>query len=174
MKQPECPFPRLSTAHFSKYDCVALWMHLFGTIGRPALATGFVPGRYNRADLLSLTPAFRNVLNYPILSLGSEPSALSDFAQMFKEKEFFFFKWMSKAWQNTVQRNAKVSTVLKSWLWAHFLLTPASLSPPPKKGGGDMETITLAQGPKTARNMVRFWTPRWLLPAPSCWTLRSC
>lgn len=104
-----------------------------GTICPPASATGSVPGRYNRVDLLSLTPAFRNVLNSPLLSLGSTPSALSDFAQMFKEKEFFFFKRMSKAWQNTVQRNAKVSTVLKRWLLAHFLLAPASPFP---RGGG--------------------------------------
>lgn len=64
-------------------------MQLSGTICPPASATGSVPGRYNRVDLLSLTPAFRNVLNSPLLSLGSTPSALSDFAQMFKEKEFF-------------------------------------------------------------------------------------
>lgn len=105
-------------------------MHLFGTICQPALATGSVPAHYNGVDLLSLTWAFRNVLNYPILSLGSKPSTLSDFAQMFKEKEvFFFFKRMSRAWQNPVQRNAKVSTVLKSWELAHFLLAPASPFP---------------------------------------------
>lgn len=106
-------------------------------IGLPSLLGGYrwcrCNNKYNRVNLCSLTLAFRNVLNYPIFSLGSKPSTLSDFAQMFKKKcGFFFFKWMSKAWQNTVQKkNAKVSTVLKSWLLAHFLLSP--VSPLPKK-----------------------------------------
>lgn len=118
-------------------------MHLLGTICRPAFAVGFLPTRHNRQGLLSLAPAFRNALNYPILSLGSKPSTLSDFAQMFKEKEFFCFKRMSRAWQNTVQRNAQISTVQRLVMSS---LPPLSSFSTSKKI--NMGTITLAQGLK--------------------------
>lgn len=76
--------------HIFQCDYAALQMHLFGTMCPPAFAIGWLPVNTIRVDLLSLTPAFRNMLNYPILSPDSKPSTLSDFAQMFREKSFFF------------------------------------------------------------------------------------
>lgn len=89
-------------------------MPLLGTFCRPAFATGLLPTQHNRgvcclspqlSEMYSITPSSHRALN----------STLSDFAQMFKEKVFFFFcfKRMSRAWHNTVQRNAQVSTVQK-------------------------------------------------------------
>lgn len=91
MKQPECRSSHLSAAHFSKRDYAALWMHLFGTIRRHAFTTGWLPVQYNRVDLLSLTPAFRNVLNYPIPSLGSKPPPYLILHRCSRRKEGFFF-----------------------------------------------------------------------------------
>lgn len=134
-------FPHLSAAYFSKCDYAALWMPLLGTFCQPAFATGLLPTQHNRGGLLSLTSALRNVLNYPILSLSSKLSTLSDFAQMFKEKVFFFFcfKWMSRAWHNTVQRNAQVSTVQK------LVMSSLPLSSFSTSQKINMGTIMLAQ-----------------------------
>ena len=127
-------FPHLSAAHFSKCDYAALWMPLLGTFCRPAFATGLLPTQHNRGGLLSLTPALRNVLNYPKLSPSSKLSTLSDFAQMFKEKVLFCFVFALNECQEhgtILYKEMHKSALSKSWLWAHFLLFPAS--PHPKK-----------------------------------------
>lgn len=152
MKQAECIFSHLSTAYFSKCDYAALGMHPFGTICQPAFNTGLLPEQYNRAGLLSLTPAFRNVLNYPTLSLGSKPPTRSDFAQMFKEKEFFFFKWKSRAWQKYCIKKCKIQHGVEK-LAISSLPSLSNFSTSKKI---NMETITLAQGLTKSRKWAAY------------------
>lgn len=124
-------FPHLSAAHFSKCDYAALWMPLLGTFCRPAFATGLLPTQHNRgvcclspqlSEMYSITPSSHRALN----------STLSDFAQMFKEKVFFFFALNECQEPGTIlYKEMHKSALSKSWLWAHFLLFPAS--PRPKK-----------------------------------------
>lgn len=113
MKQPECIFPHLSTAHFSKCDYTTLQMHLFGTFHWSAFATGLLPVQYNNVDLLSLILAFRNVLSYLILSSGSRLPPPLICTDVQGERILSSFKRMSRAWQNPVLRNAEVSTLEK-------------------------------------------------------------
>lgn len=104
------------------------------------------------AGLLSLTPAFRNVLTYPTLSLGSKPPTLSDFAQMFKEKEFFFFKWKSRAWQKYCIKKCKIQHGVEK-LAISSLPSLSNFSTSKKI---NMETITLAQGLTKSRKWAAY------------------
>ena len=94
-------------------------MPLLGTFCRPAFATGLLPTQHNRGGLLSLTPALRNVLNYPKLSPSSKLSTLSDFAQMFKEKVLFCFVFALNECQEPgtiLYKEMHKSALSKSWL----------------------------------------------------------
>ena len=141
-----CYIPHLPAAHFSTCDYAALWMSLLGTLCRPALARGCCQ-RNAIEGVCCLSPQLSemcSITTYSHQVLNSPPSLILHRCSRRKLFFFFFcFKWTSRAWHNTVQRNAQVSTVQKLVMSS---LPPLSSFSTSQKI--NMGTIMFAQGLK--------------------------
>lgn len=84
------------------------------------------------SEMCSITP-------YSHWALNSPPSLILHRCSRRKFFFFFCFKWMSRAWHNTVQRNAQVSTVQK------LVMSSLPLSSFSTSQKINMGTIMLAQ-----------------------------